>query len=178
MQSAGPARYGLVARGFHWTSALLIIGLIALGWYLMGLSYYDRWYNTSLEWHKALGMVALLIGVLNLCRAVGSSVPAPLASTALWERRATRVVHGLLFLMMVAVPLTGYVISTSADDGIAIFGWFEVPALLPGSEALRDLAVELHYYLSYGTAILVLLHVAAALKHHFIDRDDTLRRML
>ena len=80
--------------------------------------------------------------------------------------------------MMVAGPLTGYVISTSAGDGIAIFGWFEVPAVLPKSEALRDAAVELHYYLAYGTAALVLLHVTAALKHQFVDRDDILSRML
>ena len=178
METTGFARYGLVARGFHWTLALLIIGLFGLGWYLMGLSYYDRWYYTSLEWHKALGVAALVIGVLNVCRAIGSRGPKPLASTAAWERQATRVMHGLLFLMMVAVPLTGYVISTSAGDGIAIFGWFQVPAVLPKSEALRDLAVELHYYLAYGTAALVLLHVGAALKHQLIDRDDTLRRML
>ena len=177
MQSASLARYGAMARGFHWTLALLIIGLIGLGWYLMGLSYYDRWYYTSLEWHKALGMAALVIGVLNVCRAIGNPGLAPLATTA-WERRATRVMHGLLFFMMVAVPLTGYVISTSAGDGIAIFGWFEVPAVLAKSEALRDMAVELHYYLAYGTAILVLLHVAAALKHQLVDKDDTLRRML
>lgn len=178
METASLARYGPVARGVHWTLALLIIGSIGLGWYVMSLSYYDRWYYTSLEWHKALGMAALLIGVLNLCRAAGSTGPAPPASRAPWERRAIRVVHGLLFLMMVAVPLTGYIVSTSAGDAVVIFGWFDVPALLPRGEALRDMAVELHYYLAYGTAILVLVHVAAALKHHFIDRDDTLRRML
>jgi cytochrome b561 len=178
METASLARYGPVARGFHWTLALLIIGSIGLGWYVMSLSYYDRWYYTSLEWHKALGMAALVLGVLNVGRAIGSRAPAPLASMAEWERQTTRVMHGVLFLMMVAVPLTGYVISTSAGDGIAIFGWFEVPAVLPKSEALRDVAVELHYYLAYGTAALVLLHVTAALKHQFVDRDDILSRML
>lgn len=178
MQTASVTRYGLMARGFHWTLALLIIALIVLGSYAVRLGYYDRWYYTSLEWHKVLGMAALVIGVLNVCRAIGSRAPAPVASMAAWERQATRAMHGVLFLMMIAVPATGYVISTSAGDGIAIFGWFEVPAVLPGSEALRDLAVELHYYLAYVTAVLVLLHIAAALKHHFIDRDDTLRRMI
>ena len=60
METASLARYGPVARGFHWTLALLIIGSIGLGWYVMSLSYYDRWYYTSLEWHKALGMAALV----------------------------------------------------------------------------------------------------------------------
>ncbi len=86
--------------------------------------------------------------------------------------------HLTLFAMMVAIPITGYGISTSAGDGITIFGWFEVPALIPESEALRDLAIELHYYLAYGTAALVLLHAMAAFKHQFIDRDGTLGRMI
>ncbi len=80
--------------------------------------------------------------------------------------------------MLVAVPVTGYLISTSAGDGISMFGWFDVPAVLPRSDWIRDLAVELHFYLAYTTAMLVAIHVLAALKHHFVDRDATLRRML
>lgn len=171
-------RYGHVTRCLHWTVAVLMIGLLWLGWYLAGLSYYDRWFYTSLEWHKALGMVALVAGVVKVIWAAGSHGPPPLESTAAWERSGTRTVHVILFAMMVVVPVTGYMISTSAGDGISMLGWFEVPAVLPKSERMRDLAVELHYYLAYGTAVLVAIHVLAALKHHFVDRDATLRRML
>ena len=172
------AAYGLVSRLFHWSVAVLIIVLLWLGWYMVDLSYYDRWSNVTLEWHKVLGMLALLAGVLKIVWALGSHAPAPLPSMARWERLSARAMHLTLIAMMVAIPITGYVISTSAGDGIAIFGWFVVPAVLPESEGLRDLAIELHYYLAYGTAALVLLHIMAALKHQFIDRDGTLSRMI
>lgn len=158
--------------------ALLIVGLLCLGWYMAGLSYFDRWYTTSLEWHKALGMIALVTSVANIGWAIGSRAPLPPASMAAWERRSARGIHLTLFAMMVAVPVTGYIVSTSAGAGISIFGLFEIPALPPRSEKLRDWAVELHYYCAYITAALVLLHAAAALKHQFVDRDGTLGRML
>ena len=171
-------RYDLVSRLVHWTLALLIIVLLWLGWYTVDLSYYDRWSYVTLEWHKVLGMLALLVGVLNIVWALANDAPAPLPSMAPWERLSARAMHLTLFAMMVAIPITGYVFSTSAGDGIAIFGWFVVPAVLPESEALRDLAIELHYYLAYTTAALVLLHAMSALKHQFIDRDNTLSRMI
>jgi cytochrome b561 len=97
---------------------------------------------------------------------------------AAWERLSARAMHWTLFAMMIAVPVSGYIVSTSAGQGIAIFGWFEVPAVLPESEELRDLAIELHYYLAYITVAVVLLHTAAALKHRFVDGDGTPGRML
>jgi cytochrome b561 len=171
-------RYGLVARGLHWTVAVLVIGLLWLGWYMVDVGYYGRWYNASLQWHKGLGMLALLAGGLQAGWAAGTRAPVPLTTVAAWERLGARAVRLILLAMVVAIPLTGYIISTSAGDGISIFGWLEVPAVLPESEILRDLAVDLHYYLAYVTAALVLLHVLAALKHQLIDGDGTLRRML
>jgi cytochrome b561 len=155
-----------------------MIGLLWLGWYMVDVGYYGRWYNASLVWHKVLGMLALFAGVSQVCWAIGSRAPPPLASVVAWERLGARIVHLILFAMVVTIPVTGYIISTSAGDGISIFGWFEVPVVLPGSEVLRDLAVDLHYYLAYITVVLVLLHALAALKHQFIDRDGIMRRML
>lgn len=170
--------YDPVTKGLHWTVAVLIIVLLCLGWYMVELNYYDRWYNASLEWHKALGMLALVVGAVKICWATGRRVPAPPASMAAWERLSARAMHWTLFAMMIAVPVSGYIVSTSAGQGIAIFGWFEVPAVLPESEDLRDLAIELHYYLAYITVAVVLLHTVAALKHQFVDGDGALGRML
>ncbi len=170
--------YGPVTRVLHWTVAVLIIGLLWLGWYMVDLSYYDAWYNASLIWHKALGMVALVSGAVKLGWVMGTHAPAPLASMAAWERMATRAMHGILLAMMVAIPVTGYIVSTSSGAGVGVFGWFEIPALLPANEGLRDLAIALHFYLAYITAALVLLHAAAALKHRFVDRDGVPRRIL
>ena len=162
----------------HWTVALLIIGLIVLGWYMVGLTYYDKWYNDSLSIHKALGMLALALACLKVIWAAVSPSPAFSATLKPWERAAARTTHIVLYAMMVAIPVTGYAISTSAGDSVSFFGWIDIPALLPKSEGLRDLAIELQYYFSYGTAGLVGLHALAALKHQFVDKDGTLRKMM
>lgn len=171
-------RYGIVRRALHGIVALLMVVLLWLGWYMVGLDYYDRWYRSSLDGHKALGMLALVAGIAMIFCASVSRAPSPPASMPAWERLSARCVHMALFAMMIAIPASGYLISTSAGDGISIFGLFEVPAVAPVNDKLRDLAIELHYDFAYATLALVLLHVMAALKHQLVDRDGTLRRML
>jgi cytochrome b561 len=171
-------RYGIVTKLLHWSTALLIVGLIALGWYMVDLSYYDKWYHDSLETHKALGIIVFMVGVMTLIWQRVSPSPAHVASLARWERIAATAMHHTLLLLVLLIPVTGYVISISAGKSIEVFGLFEIPALFNVSERLRDLAIECHFYLAYGTGVLVLLHAAAALKHQFIDRDGTLARML
>ena len=81
-------------------------------------------------------------------------------------------------MMMVLIPLTGYLVSTSEGEGIDLWGWFTVPAVVVAGEGLRDLAIETHYWCAYGTLAIAAVHAAAAVKHQFLDRDGTLRRML
>lgn len=170
--------YGVITRILHWVVALLIVGLIGLGWWMVGLSYYDRWYHDALEWHKALGMIVLVLGSAKVAWFLASPRVAFAEGLAAYERVAARVVQGLFLLLMVLIPVTGYLISTSAGDGISMFGWLEVPALVSKNDAVRDTAIAVHYYAAYGAAGLVILHAGAALKRQFIDRDGTLRRML
>lgn len=171
-------RYGAISKILHWAIALLIIGLIWLGWYMVDLTYYDRWYYDSLMAHKALGMVVLTLALIQILWTVYSRSPDYVPNLKPWERIAAKIVHLTLFGVMFAIPATGYLISTSANDPVSIFGWFEIPAIFPVDEGTRDLAIELHFYLAYGAACVVVVHALAALKHHFVDRDDTLRRML
>jgi len=173
-----PEQFGALSKLLHWLIAVLIIGLIALGWYMVDLTYYDRWYNTSLELHKALGMLALVLAVTKITWTLGDTTPEPAPTIRPWELRSAHAMHRTLYVMMLLLPLTGYVISTSAGDPISFFGLFGIPALIPQSDGLRDLAVEVHYYAAYATAALIALHVLAAFKHEFIDRDGTLRKML
>ena len=177
---ASPAdapRYSVLTRILHWLMALNILGLIALGWWMVDLTYYDPWYNRSLELHKAIGLVGLAVAVLFVAWALVRRGP-PLPDMPAWQRIGAHAAHGLLFLLMLVLPVTGYLISTSAGDGVSIFGLFEVPALVQGGESLRDIAIDLHYYIAYGALALVGLHAAAALKHQFVDKDGLLRRML
>ena len=171
-------RYGLVTKLLHWSTALLIIGLIGLGWWMVDLSYFDRWYNRALSWHRAFGMVVFALGVLTLAWRGVSPSPGPQAGLRAWERRAAVGMHHLLFLMVLALPVSGYLISTSAGQGIDFFGWFEIPAIIAIGTRARDLAIAAHYYLAYATLGLAALHAAAAVKHQFIERDGTLARMI
>ena len=172
------SRYGAVTKLLHWSVAALILGLIWLGWYMVGLTYYDAWYNDSLAWHKALGIVVLALGALKIGWAFYSQPPAHAATLKRWERFAATVVHGLLYTMMVLIPVTGYLVSTSEGEGVDLWGLFTVPAVFVAGEALRDLAIEAHYWCGYAVGVLALVHAGAALKHQFLDRDGTLRRML
>ncbi len=169
--------FGLVSKLLHWLIALGIIGLIALGWWMVGLSYYDPWYNASLELHKDFGMVVLLLVFAKFCWQVANRPPGPGAGLKPWERKASHAMHWVLYVLMLAVPVTGYMITTAAGQGVSVFGLFEVPAILPQSETARELATDIHYYFSYGAIALILGHAGAALKHHFVDKDDTLIRM-
>lgn len=170
-------RFGLVSKLLHWSVGLGIIGLIALGWWMVGLSYYNPWYNAALDLHKAFGLIVLLLVFAKLCWQLGNRPPGPGESLQPWERKASKGMHGVLYVLMVLLPVTGYVITTSAGQGVPMFGLFEVPALLPQSETVRDAAIAVHYYFSYGAIALIAGHAGAALKHHFVDKDDTLIRM-
>jgi cytochrome b561 len=171
-------RYGVPSKFLHWAIALLIIGLIVLGWWMVGLNFYHRWYHAALEWHKSVGMMVLGLVAIKVLWRWWSPYPALAATLGGWQRRAAHAVHGLLWVAMVAIPVTGYAISTAEGRGVDMFGWIEIPAVLPKSEWLRDQAEALHKWFSYGALALVLVHAAAALKHQFLDRDGTLRRML
>ncbi len=170
--------YGTVSKTLHWSIALLIVGLIWLGWYMVDLTYYDTWYNDSLTLHKSFGMLVLALALVKVAWVSYSKLPNYSPTLEPWERVGARITHAILFLAMFAIPISGYFISTSAGDPVSIFGWFEISALFSIGEEPRDIAIELHYYLAYATAGLVVLHALAALKHQFVDKDGALGKML
>ena len=171
-------QYGVLTRVTHWAVALLIIGLVALGYWMVDLGYYDPWYLRALDLHKAFGIVALAFALAKVALVLSSVRVAYQASLSGFETAAAWVVHHLLYIAMLLVPLSGYLISTSAGDSVSVFGWFQVPALLPVSDEVRDVAIAVHYWAAYGVAALACVHAGAALKHQFIDGKSTLRRML
>lgn len=173
-----PSTYGLVSMLLHWLVAAAVIVLFASGLWMVGLDYYSSWYRTAPAWHKGLGMLLLLSMVLRLAWRFASPGPAPLATPGAPARRLATLAHGVLYLLLFTVPLSGYFMSTAKGRPIDVFGWFEVPALFSGLPGQADLAGVAHEYLAWALVILAALHALAALKHHFIDRDPTLVRML
>jgi len=171
-------RYGLVSKALHWTLAVLMLGLVWLGWVLVGMGYYDPWYYTAETAHETLGMLVLALAAFKLVWMLYSPRPAPQPELEPWERGASKLVHRVLFLCMFLLPVTGYLTSTSEGAAVAVFGWFDIPAVVPVSDALRDWSIDAHFYAAYGVLVLAILHAGAALKHQFVDHHDTLRRML
>lgn len=171
-------RFGLVAKLLHWIIAVLLIGLIWLGWYMLSLSYYDKWYHDALITHRALGLLVLVLALYKAAWLVVSPTPRPPAAHKPWEYRVSKLVHWVLFMSMFVLPVTGYVISTSEGAAVPVFDWFDVPALFDADEPTRDLAIETHFYAAYAILAVALLHAAAAFKHQIVDGDGTLKRML
>jgi cytochrome b561 len=171
-------QYGLVSKILHWLIAALIIALIAIGWWMVDLGYYDPLYHGSLLWHKSLGICVGLIVIFKFVWRWPSPSPQAQTSLTAFERIASHLVHLLLVLAMWVIPASGYLVSSSEGAAIEVFNWFNVPALMTVSDQSRDIAIEIHYYFAYGTLALVALHAAAALKHQFIDGSGTLKRML
>ena len=178
MWRSGKDHYGIVSSGFHWAIALAIVGLVGLGAWMVGLTYYDPWYYDSLALHKAIGIVVLALALAKFGWKLVDRNPGFGPEVKPHERAGATAMHWLLNALMVLLPVTGYLISTSEGAGIDMFGLFDVPALVDVTAGTRDLAIDIHFYVAYGGIALVGMHIIAALKHHFVDRGSTLRRML
>ena len=170
--------YGLVSIVLHWSVALLVFGLFGLGLWMVDLGYYSSWRQTAPDLHKSLGLLLFGLMLVRLMWRFFSPPPAPVNSYSNPVRRAAKVVHALLFFGLFALMLAGYLISTAEGRGISLFGWFEVPALFAAIDNQADIAGWVHEYLAWALVIFAGLHALAACKHHFVDRDSTLRRML
>ncbi|MCB1874729.1 MAG: cytochrome b [Chromatiales bacterium] len=170
-------RYGWVAIALHWAMAAAIVGLFGLGLWMTGLDYYSPWYQKAPWLHKSVGILVLLVLLLRVLWRVLDRPPAPLGEPGSGMVYAARLAHASLYLLILAVAISGYLISTADGRAIEVFTWFDVPATLHGYANQEDLAGELHEWLAWGLIALSVLHALAALKHHFIDRDRTLIRM-
>lgn len=171
-------RYGAVSASLHWLVALAVFGLFGLGYYMVGLSYYDQWYRLAPHVHRSIGLLLLMAVVLRLIWRVLEQTPSPLSTHSRFEVLSAHVAHWLLYLLMLTAMVSGYLISTADGSAIQVFDWFEVPSVTGRVQGMEDVAGDVHYWVTWALVILAALHGLAAIKHHLIDRDDTLRRML
>ncbi|MBL4900319.1 MAG: cytochrome b [Colwellia sp.] len=170
--------YGYVSIFFHWLSALSIITLFALGYYMVDLTYYHQWYKTAPELHKSIGALLFIFMVCRLIWRYKQVTPTHLASHNNLERKAGKLIHSVLYILIFIITISGYLISTADDRGIEVFDLFIIPGFGSFIENQEDLAGLIHKWLAYLLITLTLLHAVAAFKHHFIDKDNTLNRMI
>ena len=171
-------RWGAVSIALHWLSALAVFGLFALGLWMTGLTYYDRWYHDAPYFHKSLGALLFIATAVRLGWRLAMGHPAEITGHTPWERRVARLVHAALYLLLFGVMVSGYFITTADGRPLEVFGRFAVPATLSGIDGQEDIAGVVHLVLAVSLVVLALLHAAASAKHHFIDHDRTLLRML
>jgi cytochrome b561 len=156
-------------------SAATVIGMFAVGLWMVDLNYYSEWYQTAPHWHKSIG---ILLAVLTIARLIWKSITrSPSVEGSRFEVKAAKSAHHLMYLLLFMLFLSGYLISTEDGRGIYVFEWFEVPALGKLFDNQADLSGTIHYYVACVLIGLATIHALAALKHHFIDKDDTLRKM-
>ena len=169
-------RWGAVAQSLHWLIVVLIIVQVTLA--LMADELHGMQKLAMLARHKSVGITILALAALRLLWRSANPTP-PLPSTLKpYERRLANTSHALLYVLLFALPLSGWMMSSARGFPVSWFGFFQLPDLVPKSKPLYNALVDTHVTLACVLAAVVTLHVAAALKHHFVLKDDVLRRML
>ena len=171
------SRYGAVAQLFHW----VIVGLIVTQFVLakqadllpLGIAKV-----AVLARHKSFGITILVLAVLRLSWRAFNPVPSAPSDSPRWQQLAARVSHFLLYALLFVTPLLGWTMSSARNFPVSWFGLFTLPDLVAPNRALYEFLHEAHETCAITLGVLALLHAGAALKHHFIDRDNVLRRML
>lgn len=191
-------RYTRTAIILHWLIALGIFGMLALGWYMTGLPKeapkqiaYDLFDWGLVTWqlaegasprtfyfnlHKSIGITLFALIIFRIFWRITHRPPAPLPSLKAWERKLSTGAHHLLYLLMVAIPLSGLVMSIASKYGVKWFGLDFIAGI--DSKPLREIFHEVHEIAGLVLVAILVLHILGALKHKFIDKDDTMKRIM
>ena len=172
-----PTRYTRTAITLHWLIALLIVAAFPLGLVMSDMALSPLKLKL-VSYHKWLGVSVFLLVVARLAWRVGHTPPPLPATIPLWQRRAAHGLHHLLYLLLFAIPLSGWLMSSAKGFQTVYLGVLPLPDLVGKDKMLGDALREVHETLNYILLTLVVLHVGAALKHHFVDRNSILARML
>jgi cytochrome b561 len=170
-------RYTTTALTLHWIIAVLILCSAGMGLYIGGMPLSPRKLQ-FIAYHKWNGITIFVLVALRLgWRATHPAPPLP-ANMPAWQRMAAHASHVALYILMISIPLVGWLQSSAAGVPVIWFGVLPLPSPLDRDKPLADLLLSAHRYLNYGLLLLIALHAAAAIKHHLVDRDDVLTRML
>lgn len=168
-------QYDVISRILHWTIALLLIALVALGWYMMSIEEQpgSSWYFNL---HKSFGLIAAILILFRITWRLAHK-PAPLPqSVPRWQAKTSRLIHLLLYICMIVMPLTGFVGASYSKQGVTFFGW-ELPNWVSKSHDIAEQFFDVHGTVAWILVVLVILHILAGLKHLFVNRDGVFQRM-
>lgn len=170
-------RWGVPSIFLHWLTVLLVLGLLVVGLVMTELP------NSAFKvkvyaLHKSIGLTVLGLTVLRLLWRLFAGTPAPVPGTPRWQNALAQVTHGILYVLLLLMPLSGWLYNSASGFPLRWFDLFRVPAIAGRSPELKALAGTLHFAGFIVLAIVVVLHAAAALQHHFVHRDNVLRSML
>ncbi|MGH1372730.1 MAG: cytochrome b [Cellvibrionaceae bacterium] len=171
-------RFGLISKSLHWLIAIAVFSLFGVGLWMDGLTYYDAWYQTAPYYHKSVGVIVATLMLVRGLWMMKAGKPRALVSHQPWETLLSKMTHLLLYVLVFAIAVSGYAISTADGRGLEVFNWFEIASLGSLIENQEDIAGEVHEILAFSLIGLAIVHALAAIKHHIIDKDDTLKRML
>jgi cytochrome b561 len=170
------ASYHPVAKILHWLTALLVLGLLAVGLWMVGLPF-GMPKLLAFAWHKWIGLCVLVLAVLRLAWRRHSPPPALPASVTRWERRLAPLGHWALLLLILVQPLEGWLMSSAGGVQLFWFGYLRLPDLVPRDQDLFKVLRAAHHYLAFLLIGVIALHVAAVLRHDVLRRDGIFRRM-
>jgi cytochrome b561 len=171
------AHYDTVARLFHWTTAVLVLLIIPIGWVMTRL---DRGLAQDILFitHESIGLTILGLTAARIAWRLSHPAPPRSPDLSPLEARASGIVHMVLYLFLLALPISGYIMEVAGGFPLTYFGLAEVPRLVVKDEPLSKLAETAHLTLQFGVSLCIALHIGAALHHHFLRRNDVLARML
>lgn len=170
-------RWPVAVRWLHWLGLLLVVATATIGLLMVDMERGSDPRRLCYALHKSLGMTALALAALRIAVRMATRAPAPLAGPA-WQLRAARATHLLLYALLLALPLSGWLLNSVAGQPLPWFGLFQLPALTARNPDLRQVLDAAHVWLFWTLAALVALHLAAVLHHQLLRRDGLLRRML
>ena len=170
-------RYTRTAILLHWLMAVLILGLFGLGIYMADLPLSPQKLKLY-SYHKWAGITVLLLALTHVAWRIGHAPPPLPASQPQWQQMAAHAGHGLLYVLIFAAPLSGWLMSSALGFPVVWFGVLPLPDLIEKNRELGELLKLAHQYLNYTFLLVVTGHALAAVKHQWLDRDGTLSRML
>ena len=170
-------RWGVVSQCLHWLILALVLWMAWLGLTMTDLPNTPRKVDTY-SLHKSLGLLVLALMLLRGAWRLYAGAPDPVPGTPTWQHRIASATHGALYLLLLAIPASGWVINSASGFPLRWFGLFRVPQLTGRSESLEELAETWHEWMFWALVVVVLAHAAAAIWHHLFQQDATLARML